>query len=463
MMDSINIAAMLSGLDSLLIVHPDLTGTVLENTELRILEDLRGRWNERVDLYRWAFKHLYYRCAAGRVACIEPNWERPEFLDFIVQNRVFVYSLATQKSNAVFSLGQKMLLFLVAGPYRLRNLVFNARLDGMIKWLGLLLMGLGSEETRLATRILRSVRGNPFPTIFGWHTLRDDEFSFMVHLSAVGLRLVPSHLAGNFSFHSMLPSPGPLRQPHAPPESVTLEEDKIYLTFTLSDGDQLVLMNTAELGNWRREARGNVAFNWETQPLLVELAPALLGQYYESLTENDYLIAGPSGAGYVVPPLLPNLPAYIRASLDVCRKADIRVFTSYIGDPPLRVVKEHCRVPGDAAGTLIGYLGGYVHFGRTPQHVVNGRPFVCNQSPHVDKIKDDSRDTLEGVRKLIDAPGPTPRFIGVHLFAYHTTITDVYRFVQTLDPERVKVVRADEFLIAAAKHMETTWQGDHYG
>jgi hypothetical protein len=59
---------------------------------------------------------------------------------------------------------------------------------------------------------------------------------------------------------------------------------------------------------------------------------------------------------------------------------------------------------------------------------------------------------LAGVKKLIDAPGNKPRFIGVHLFAYRTTIKDVYHFVQTLDPQKVKVVRADEFLIAAKKH-----------
>jgi hypothetical protein len=209
-------------------------------------------------------------------------------------------------------------------------------------------------------------------------------------------------------------------------------------------------MGTAELGNWRREARGAVPFNWETQPLLVEIAPALLSRYYATRTANDYLIAGPSGAGYVVPPLLPNLQQYLEQTEAVCCRAGVRVLTSYIADPPLRVVRAHGRL-----AEMIGVLAGYVHFGRTPRYVVGGKAFVANQWPHLEQIWDDSEACLEAVRKLLEAPGPTPRFVGVHLSAYKTTISDVCQFVSTLDPQRVKVVRADEFLLAAAQHQRT--------
>ncbi|MBU2513460.1 hypothetical protein KJ966_19130 [bacterium] len=57
------------------------------------------------------------------------------------------------------------------------------------------------------------------------------------------------------------------------------------------------------------------------------------------------------------------------------------------------------------------------------------------------------------MKAILDQPGPIPRFVGVHLFAYNTTITDVYNFVQSLDPDRVKVVRADEFLLAAEQYL----------
>jgi hypothetical protein len=287
----------------------------------------------------------------------------------------------------------------------------------------------------------------PGATIFGWHTRRDDEFSFLQLLSANGLRLVPAHLASNYSFHNALPAAVPLRQRHFSEDEVSLELDKIYLTFTYSDGDQLMLMNTAQVGGWRRPERGKVPFNWEMQPLLAELAPALLGLFYSTLTPNDYLVAGPSGAGYVIPPLHDNLPAYLAESARVCRLADIDVITSYYPDPPDKAIRQHLEAPQ----SILGYLSGYFYLKSKPVRTGHGKIFLCNVWPHLTQIQYSSDDVLAGVKKLIEAPAGTPRFIGVHLFAYRTTITDLFNFVQSLDPEKVKVVRADEFLIAAKK------------
>jgi hypothetical protein len=449
--DSVNAALMLSGLEDLLVVHPDLLSWAAATTGLPFIHDLRGRWPDRVRLYEWAQAELFSRCTPGQIACVEPGWERPEFADYLVQRRIFTYSLSSREANRACAVGQMLLLLLVAGPRGLRSALFALRLDGLVRWLGLSLMAWRSPEVRLAGRLQRAVEARPYPTIFGWHTRRDDELSFMVLLSANGLRLVPSHLASNFSFHSQLPFEGQFEQDHARAEDIRLDADKVYVTFTLSDGDQLVLMDTAELGNWRREERGRLPFNWETQPLLAELAPALLRRYYRTRTPADYLIAGPSGAGYVVPPLVPHLDAYLAHTEAVCRRAGVRVLTSYIADPPRRVARAHGRLE-----EMAGFLAGYVHFGRTPQTLVGGKAFVANAWPHVDQIWDDSTACLEAVRRLVEAPGPTPRFVGVHLSAYKTTITDVCQFVATLDPQRVKVVRADEFLGVAAQHLQSS-------
>jgi len=82
----------------------------------------------------------------------------------------------------------------------------------------------------------------------------------------------------------------------------------------------------------------------------------------------------------------------------------------------------------------------------------HNKVFLCNLWPHLSQIKDSSDEVMAGVKKILDTPSSTPRFIGVHLFAYCTTVSDVYDFVRTLDPSKVKVVRADEFLLAAKKY-----------
>ncbi|MFN2144878.1 MAG: hypothetical protein ACK2T7_05970, partial [Anaerolineales bacterium] len=405
-LDSVNIALTLAGLEDLLVIHPEKATWAQEQLGLEIKHDLRGRWTDRIELYKWAFQELFPHCNEGNIACVEPGWQRPEFTDYLVQNRIFTYSLSSAAPSRLFKLGQTLLLLLVGGPFGLRNLLFDLHLDRFIKSLGIWLMGLGSSETRLATRIQRAVQPRPYPTIFGWHTCRDDELGFMLLLSANNLRLVPSHLASNFSFHSQLPAQIKFQQEHISEEEVQLE-DKIYLTFTLSDGDQMVLMDTAELGNWRREERGKVPFNWETQPLLVELAPALLGQYYQTRKPADYLIAGPSGAGYIIPPLNANLQQYLEQTSQVCGQADVRLFTPYIGDPPKRVIGEYGKMRGD----FLGFIGGYAHFGRTPMTLTHGKAFLCYTSPYYMNVWDESDQVLAGIRQQIETPSPTPRFI----------------------------------------------------
>ena len=211
-------------------------------------------------------------------------------------------------------------------------------------------------EVSLGNAIQKKYAYHQDSTIFGWHTCRDDEFAFLQQLSANGLRLVPSFLSSNFSFHSGLPAVVPLKQEHVHEADVTLEKDKVYLTFTYSDGDQLMLMNTAQIGGWRRPERGKVAFNWEMQPLLVTYAPALLGLYYSTVTPADCLIAGPSGAGYIIPPLHDNLPNYLEQSAEICRQADITVITSYYPDPPKKVIKQHLHAPDNSLGFISGHF-----------------------------------------------------------------------------------------------------------
>jgi GxGYxYP putative glycoside hydrolase C-terminal domain/GxGYxYP_N second domain len=451
--DTANVAIMLAGLEDLLVVAPDRIAWAEREFGLEVRQDLRGRWRDRLELYTWALENLQPRCEKGTLACVEPAWQRPEFADYLVAHRVFTYSLSSAAKTPLFRAGQTLLLLLIGGPFALRNLLFDLHLEGVVKSLGLWLMGLGSPETRLALRIQRSLAPVPTPTIFGWHTTRDDELAFMLLLSASNLRLVPAHLAGNFSFHSRLPAPKRFAQAHIDPASVTLE-DTTYLTFTLSDGDQLVLMGTGELGNWRRKERGRVPFNWEVQPLLVDLAPALLAHYYETRSAADYLIGGPSGAGYIIPPLNTRREAYLAETARACRAADLRTFTPYIGDPPRRLIREYGAMPGD----FTGFIGGYAHFGRTPAYLDHARPFLSYTWPYFQNVWDSSEQVLAAVRHAVEAPGPRPRFIAVHLFAYRTTLPDVHAFVQTLDPQAVKVVRADEFLIAAQKTL--THQGD---
>ena len=440
--DTVNLALMLCAQQDLLPVTLEMEPWA-QQLGLHRMDDLTGCWQDRVEMYRWAHENLAPFCTPGVMANIEPGWQRPEFVDYLVQQKIFITNLNSSRKG----LGSKLLMLLAFGPAWLREVLFALRSDGLLRRFALALMGWQDAEVKLSNTIQRMLKTAAYPTIFGWHTRRDDELSFMLQLSANGLRLVPSHIAGNYSFHSRVKPLG--FTPPALHPARDLDPDGVYLTFTLSDGDQLMMMNTAELGNWNSPARGKVPFNWEVQPLLVELAPSLLERYQRTASPQDCLIAGPSGAGYVVPPLMPDLPAYLRESARVCELAGINLVTSYVADPAARVLRQLARHHGN----LLGYLCGYAVVNRSPMTLIDDVPIIANESPLVSEIHLKADELLETVRRRIMAPGRTPRFIGVHLFAYRTTIADVEGFISKLELPHLHVVRGDEFLLLARESM----------
>ena len=203
-----------------------------------------------------------------------------------------------------------------------------------------------------------------------------------------------------------------------------------------------MMMHTGELGNWYNKARGTIPFNWEVQPLLDEIAPALLDRYFRQASEMDCLIAGPSGAGYVIPPLIPDHAAYLKETVRICEKRRIRVVTSYIADPCRRTLNQFERYKGN----LIGYLAGYAVVTRTLQIYRKNLIFFSNQVPTVEEITLSSDELLNHVQARIAAVKERPAFIAVHLFAYRTTIADVAAFASHITDHHIHVVRGDEFL-----------------
>ena len=61
-----------------------------------------------------------------------------------------------------------------------------------VRWVALRWLARKSPEVGLNIQIQRSVQSATYPTLFGWHTRRDDELSMMLLLSATGLRLAPN-------------------------------------------------------------------------------------------------------------------------------------------------------------------------------------------------------------------------------------------------------------------------------
>ncbi len=90
-----------------------------------------------------------------------------------------------------------------------------------------------------------------------------------------------------------------------PAEKLTFDPNTYYFTFYLGDYDSSAWMKRWVTEYWMEDnKRGEFPMAWAFNPNLSDRAPMLFDYVYENKTDNDYFIAGDSGAGYVVPSML---------------------------------------------------------------------------------------------------------------------------------------------------------------
>ena len=148
LLDTVNIAVLLAGLENLI----PATMNIIEKLALQdfpIRHDLRNKWTDRLQIYTWAMDNLFEQCKPGVIACIEPGWQRSEFLDYLVEERIFTYSLSSRHEG----LGNKLLMLLAFGPPALRESIFALRLDAPIRKFALHWMARRSQEVKISNTI----------------------------------------------------------------------------------------------------------------------------------------------------------------------------------------------------------------------------------------------------------------------------------------------------------------------
>ena len=153
----------------------------------------------------------------------------------------------------------------------------------------------GGDETKLFKQFLGTM--TPGESILtGWYA--GQEKDLMSVAAQCGLSCVPSDFFSNPTVY------GQKQQIQAPsvPDQPALE-NKIYIAYFLSDGDNIQYNMHAMRGYWNsnRENRGKVAVNWTISPALVDLAPGMMNYYYKDATDSECFVCGPSGLGYTVP------------------------------------------------------------------------------------------------------------------------------------------------------------------
>ncbi|MFI7132255.1 GxGYxYP domain-containing protein [Nonomuraea sp. NPDC050153] len=466
--DSVNVATTLAGLE-------DAVAATAEQAAahgLRTVVDLRGRFDpaDVLATYRWQLDHLFPRCTHALLAGLPPTrtvrvdgvrWRElareTERVRDASNRAVRAFDLSQELATAQDGAGQLLVevdlwnQYLVTAattaptrvepfPY-FRDYAVATR--AMVFWLP---PSGGTGE------LLDEIFGRVEPTTpyAGWFS--NDvagEWGGVDRASQHAVEVVPADYYMNATVHAGVPARISDRVRPRPPARL---RDRVYLTLTFGEGDNIQYCQRRMREIWDDPERGGVPVNWTVSPLLADIGPALLAYYQRTATAADLLVAGPSGAGYTYPGSWPAaaLAAYTRLSGRFLRRTGMDLVYAY----------NHRKPEGDgwvafderivAAYRRDTPVRGIIQSWETGDLLIDpaGLPVIGNFSPQ--GKAQEYRDTL--VRRIEGWDGSEPLFIAGAVNAWSWTPSDVAELGGLLaDP--FEIVRGDTFFALLREHL----------
>ncbi|MBI2302427.1 MAG: hypothetical protein HYU66_26275 [Armatimonadetes bacterium] len=254
-----NIAYMLAAQKDALPASP----RVAKQLDLPVLDDLRGRWKTNAEAYQWAFDNLWPQCSHQAIACLWPD-DTSGLRDYTVQQRIFTFWL-------------------------------GGRIDGAQPG--------GSSQADLETMEAIFAKMPTNIPVMGYPWAGVDigigEGPGVQSFARYAKYLVGSIGCTNLSVLTGYPVPA-LHQ--ARPPAPKLEEGKVYVTWVMSDGDNLPVLSRGNFPQlWDDPNRGKVPMAWSMSPSAAQVMPPIVDYYFQSATPNDVFVGAVSGIGYTYP------------------------------------------------------------------------------------------------------------------------------------------------------------------
>lgn len=107
-------------------------------------------------------------------------------------------------------------------------------------------------------------------------------------------------------------------------------ENKIYVAFAVSDGDNTAYNEHVMRIRWGEEKRQTYPISWTVSPALYYCAPQMLN-YYHQTAGKDMLISGPSGMGYTKATRWRTIPEFFQKNMaatdEIFEKTGLNVVT----------------------------------------------------------------------------------------------------------------------------------------
>jgi hypothetical protein len=406
MLDTLNIAQTLASLKNWVVISPDMEKSIQE-LGLTKKEDYRGRWSDRVDAYSWAFENLFPECSKHVVGdcCIDfpyhPSGASFHIRDFLVAHNAFTFDLSAARRQR--------------------------------------------REYKLLDKIYASME---FPAgVWGWHDSRDHEHWAVDRAARQGVYTICAVGGPNLTVHGgFKPADGRLpKQKASPAKNLKVEKNKIYIALMMTDGDALWVMNSLQLGNWGADKRGDFPLTWGFLPLLADIAPAMYLHFVEAMKDNDYMVAGPTGAGYTYPHMYPDQRQFLKYSKFYMQKCGLEIVNITNWDDYTNWqevdLPEFNSLLFEEMDNCIGYVRGMGESAFGPNYNFSDKPYVfCGEGTHLN-----DKDDVATIKNFIDANPNRPLFV----FCMNNISVSMERLKKVIDQTKdydIEYVRLDDFM-----------------
>jgi hypothetical protein len=456
--DTINVATTLAGIHAGVVVSPELAQILQEKYNLGLLHDLRiFHWRSRLQAYLWAWQHLLPECTSRMMAGMDPKF-RTGLRSFLVATRTFVYWLDSRHylpDGSAGSLSERGLMRRICASYPA----------------GILHLGWVIDEpsgvaltSRAALPVLPS---DHFNNLEVWSAIRPDVLSgCKTNLRSKKDVFPDTEAGGSVEIGTDRASPVPTALSAVPTVSEG-DDRRIYVSFTMSDGDNIQYCQHRLFEIWQEPVRGIIPLGWTLSPLFLQAAPAM-GEYYRrTATANDELIAGPSGIGYMFPSHWPRekLSWYLEQTGEMMERMGMttlevldaeRIFGA--GWPVISKVcwngmtmrQRHCQEQYGRTLAAYGVRGilsgaGYL-FPSSRWQEVDATP-ICHNLGLVNSPK----MALEFIRGAAKIYRQRPLYLSVYVNAWPVSPTEVYGVMQELGDRYTFVLPRTLLAMLAAK------------
>lgn|GEM_PF-524425 len=300
-----------------------------------------------------------------------------------------------------------------------------------------------AAESALLNRFLFSMPvGSNF---MGWWP---EEGAGVTRASNYGIATIASDYATNLTVHSGMPRTVTIKP--MPPKPVL--QNKIYVAFIISDGDNLQYIEHLMRKLWNNPDRGSVPMGWTLSPAMLDAMPGALNYYHKTSTINDNLISGPSGYGYAYPNNWENqssLNQYVAKTEEYNLRAGFRVITVWntiTGGINLNVGETYASYAPTLLGVTAQNTGGPLSIYKNS---LPGKPLSCNYCTDEQAMKDHIASAAAGWS------GKTPRFVIIQAQPWTNVTPTTFKNVMNSLNTNYIVVRPDHLfqLLREANHL----------